>query len=74
MGPFEHPQNSYYAASANPFARLAPLAGLVTADVCVVGGGFTVFVHKNQVHDLEMPFDKAMQASLSAWMLLSLAR
>lgn len=41
MGPFEHPENSYYAASANPFARLAPLAGLVTADVCVVGGGFT---------------------------------
>lgn len=35
----------------------------------MVGGGFTVFVHKNQVQDLEMPFDKAMQASLSAWML-----
>lgn len=35
----------------------------------MVGGGFTVFVHKNQVHDLDMPFDKAMQASLSAWML-----
>lgn len=35
----------------------------------MVGGGFTVFVHKNQVHDLQMPFDKAMQANLSAWML-----
>lgn len=35
----------------------------------MVGGGFTVFVHKSQVHELDMPFDKAMQASLSAWML-----
>lgn len=37
----------------------------------MVGGGFTVFVHKDQVKDLDMPFDKAMQASLSAWMLKS---
>jgi hypothetical protein len=37
----------------------------------MVGGGFTVFVHKDQVKDLNMPFDKAMQASLSAWMLKS---
>lgn len=35
----------------------------------MVGGGFTVFVHKNQVQDLDMPFDKAMQANLSAWIL-----
>lgn len=35
----------------------------------MVGGGFTVFVHKDQVKDLDLPFDKAMQASLSAWML-----
>ncbi len=35
----------------------------------MVGGGFTVFVNKNQVQDLNMPFDKAMQANLSAWML-----
>jgi len=35
----------------------------------MVGGGFTVFVHKSQVHDLDLPFDKAMQASLSAWIL-----
>lgn len=35
----------------------------------MVGGGFTVFVHRNQVHDLDMPFDKAMQANLSAWMV-----
>ena len=41
MGPFEHPQQSYYAATANPFERLPALSGSVTADVCVVGGGFT---------------------------------
>ena len=35
----------------------------------MVGGGFTVFVHKDNVKDLDMPFDKAMQASLSAWMI-----
>ncbi len=35
-----YPQ-SYYAASARPLAPFAPLAGDVTADVCVVGGGFT---------------------------------
>lgn len=35
----------------------------------MVGGGFTVFVHKDQVKELDMPFDKAMQANLSAWML-----
>lgn len=35
----------------------------------MVGGGFTVFIHKNNVKDLDMPFDKAMQASLSAWMI-----
>ena len=32
---------SYYAATAAPFARRAPLAGAITADVVVVGGGFT---------------------------------
>ena len=41
MGPFEHPQQSYYAATANPFERLPALSGSVTADVCVVGGGNT---------------------------------
>lgn len=41
MGPFEHPQNSYYAATANAFQRLERLSGRVTADVCVIGGGFT---------------------------------
>jgi uncharacterized membrane protein len=35
----------------------------------MVGGGFTLFVHKDQVQDLDMPFDKAMQASLTAWIL-----
>jgi gamma-glutamylputrescine oxidase len=41
MGPLEHPQKSYYAASANPFARLPTLSGTVPADVCVIGGGYT---------------------------------
>jgi uncharacterized membrane protein len=35
----------------------------------MVGGGFTVFVNKENVTELNMPFDKAMQASLSAWMI-----
>jgi uncharacterized membrane protein len=35
----------------------------------MVGGGFTVFVNKNNVKALDLPFDKAMQASLSAWMI-----
>lgn len=30
---------SYYAASANPAPRRAPLEGNATADVCVIGGG-----------------------------------
>ncbi len=30
---------SYYAASANPAPRRAPLEGEATADVCVIGGG-----------------------------------
>lgn len=32
---------SYYAATAAPLARFAPLAGETRADVCVVGGGYT---------------------------------
>ena len=32
---------SYHAASARSLAPFAPLAGDLTADVCVVGGGFT---------------------------------
>lgn len=32
---------SYYAASANPFVRQPVLEGAVTADVVVVGGGYT---------------------------------
>ena len=35
----------------------------------MVGGGFTVFVHKDRVQDLNMSFEKAMQANLSAWIL-----
>lgn len=33
--------NSYYAASARPAPRFAPLDGAVSAEVCVIGGGFT---------------------------------
>ncbi len=33
------PNNSYYAASANPAPEHLPLRGEVTADVCVIGGG-----------------------------------
>ena len=33
--------NSYYAATANPWTAQAPLSGDVTCDVCVIGGGFT---------------------------------
>lgn len=35
-----HPA-SYYAASANPAPERPPLEGDVTAEVCIVGGGFT---------------------------------
>lgn len=36
----DHP-DSYYAASANPYPRHGRLEGEASADVCVVGGGFT---------------------------------
>lgn len=32
---------SYYAASANPAPERAPLRGAVSADVCVIGAGYT---------------------------------
>ena len=32
---------SYYQATAIPFAALQPLTGDITADVCVVGAGYT---------------------------------
>jgi gamma-glutamylputrescine oxidase len=32
---------SYYAATANALAPFAPLKGQVTADVCIIGGGYT---------------------------------
>jgi uncharacterized membrane protein len=34
----------------------------------MVGGGFTLFVRKDQVCDLDIPFEKAMQLNLTAWM------
>jgi gamma-glutamylputrescine oxidase len=37
----DHPQNSYYAATANPHAAFPALSESLRADVCVVGGGFT---------------------------------
>ncbi|ETX15437.1 oxidoreductase [Roseivivax halodurans JCM 10272] len=36
----EYPE-SWYAATAEPLARFAPLKGTRKADVCVVGGGYT---------------------------------
>ncbi|MEM6305198.1 MAG: FAD-binding oxidoreductase [Pseudomonadota bacterium] len=33
--------DSWYAATATPLAPFAPLKGVVRADVCVVGGGYT---------------------------------
>ena len=32
---------SWYAETATPFAALDPLRGKITADVCVIGGGYT---------------------------------
>ncbi|MDQ2065739.1 FAD-binding oxidoreductase [Xinfangfangia sp. CPCC 101601] len=32
---------SYYAATAEPLHRFAPLQGEATADICIVGGGYT---------------------------------
>jgi gamma-glutamylputrescine oxidase len=37
----ELPNSSYYAASAGAFPSQPRLTGAVTADVCVIGGGFT---------------------------------
>ncbi|QCO56642.1 FAD-binding oxidoreductase (plasmid) [Pseudorhodobacter turbinis] len=38
--PGEYPA-SYYAATATEGERFAPLKGQVTADVCIIGGGYT---------------------------------
>ena len=38
--PGQHPP-SYYAATATPLAPFAPVQGALTADICVVGGGYT---------------------------------
>lgn len=35
---------SWYSETATPHDRLAPLKGAITADVCVVGGGYTGLV------------------------------
>ncbi len=37
----EHPAGSYYAATAAPIDRFAPLRGERRADVCIIGGGYT---------------------------------
>lgn len=34
----------------------------------MVGGGFTLFVRKDQIQDLDLPFERAMQLNLTAWM------
>lgn len=49
--------------------KLTDLVAVYIPLAYMVGGGFTVFVHKSQVKELDMSFDKAMQASLSAWIL-----
>ncbi|MFT4253100.1 MAG: FAD-binding oxidoreductase, partial [Caulobacter sp.] len=36
-----HPPTSWYAATATPFDPLPALAGEATADVCIVGAGYT---------------------------------
>ncbi|AHD00425.1 NAD(P)/FAD-dependent oxidoreductase [Leisingera methylohalidivorans] len=36
-----HYPNSWYAATATPMERFPALAGELTADVCIVGGGYT---------------------------------
>ena len=36
----QYPQ-SWYAATATPLNRFAPLKGATKADVCVIGGGYT---------------------------------
>ncbi|MEH7829045.1 NAD(P)/FAD-dependent oxidoreductase [Gemmobacter denitrificans] len=38
--PGEYPA-SYYAATAAPLARFAPLRGETTADICIIGAGYT---------------------------------
>jgi len=32
---------SWYAATATPLPRLAPLKGQTSADVCIIGAGYT---------------------------------
>lgn len=73
---FEHPNFKIAGFLTRSDLDTLPTKDNLTDQVAVyiplaymVGGGFTVFVHKSQVHDLDMPFDKAMQASISAWML-----
>lgn len=39
--PANEPADSYYAATANPAPRRAPLTGMTDCDVCVVGAGIT---------------------------------
>lgn len=41
MNPAAQHASSYYRASAGPMPEHPPLTGDLTADVCVVGGGFT---------------------------------
>lgn len=73
---FEHPNFKIAGFLTRDDLHTLPtkdnLDGLVAVYIplaYMVGGGFTVFVHTSQVHDLDMPFDKAMQGSLSAWIL-----
>jgi gamma-glutamylputrescine oxidase len=40
VGGHEHPQGSYYAATAGTVPDHPQLEGEITADVCIIGGGF----------------------------------
>ena len=46
--------NSYYAASANDKPDFPVLQGDVTADVCVVGGGFIVCSELRPISQFEL--------------------
>jgi len=39
--PGTYPANSYYTASANMLAAQPPLAGETSADICIIGAGYT---------------------------------
>ena len=58
--------DSYYAATANRRLELAPLAGAQSADVCVIGGGYTGL--SSAIHLAERGYDVVLlEAERIAW-------